>query len=56
MKEVTQEQIDNAIKDCIWRREICGVSVCAGDILPCTRCIEIGKCDTLRKLFGGDTE
>lgn len=56
MKEITQKQIDDAIKNCYWRKEIGGVDVCAGDVIPCRRCIELGKCDTLKQLFGGDTE
>lgn len=56
MKEITQKQIDGAIKNCYWRKDIGGVPVCTGDLIPCHRCIELGKCDTLRKLFEGNTE
>lgn len=51
MSEVTQEQIDKAIKDCYWRQEVGGVSVCKGMLTPCSRVIHSGKCDTLIELF-----
>ena len=48
---VTQEQIDEAIKNCFWRKDMGGVDVCRGDLTPCMRVIEKGNCDTLKKLF-----
>lgn len=55
MSEITQEMIDKTIEDCPWRRNVAGVYVCTGDILPCAKCIDIGKCDELRKLFNADS-
>lgn len=48
---VTQEQIDEAIKNCYWRKDLGGVDVCRGELTPCTRVIEKGNCDTLKELF-----
>lgn len=48
---VTQEQIDEAIKNCYWRIVLGGVDVCRGEVTPCMRVIEKGNCDTLKKLF-----
>ena len=57
MSEITKEMIDKAIKDCFWRKDVCGVDVCNGMLTPCASVIELGKCDTLIELFrGGDTE
>ena len=54
MSEVTQEQIDKAIKECYWRKEVSGVDICGGMLAPCKRIIEKGQCDTLIKLFRGE--
>lgn len=57
MSEITQEMIDKAIKDCFWRIEIEGISICKGMLTPCQRTIENGNCDTLKRLYqGGDAE
>lgn len=53
MSEITKEMIDKAIKDCFWRKDVCGVDVCRGMLTPCASVIESGKCDTLIELFGG---
>lgn len=53
---VTQEQIDEAIKNCFWRKDAGGVDVCRGEVAPCMRIIEKGKCDTLKKLFAESEE
>lgn len=55
--EIRQEDIDRAIKNCYWRKDVGGVSVCGGMLAPCKRVIERGKCDTLIQLYkGGDSE
>ena len=51
--EITQEMIDDAIKNCIWRKEVHGVYICRGEVAPCSNVIDKGKCDTLIKLFRG---
>lgn len=55
---VTQEQIDDAIKNCCWLSQNRGYGnlipdVCTGMCLPCERAIDRGQCDTLIKLFRG---
>lgn len=47
---MTNEQIEKAIKTCFWRKEVGGIGVCRAVILPCTRALETGVCDTLIKL------
>lgn len=49
--EITQEDIDKAIKECYWRKDVGGVSVCGGMLAPCSRIIEKGQCDTLINLY-----
>lgn len=49
--KITQEDIDRAIKECYWRKVVGGVSVCGGMLVPCSRTIEKGQCDTLIKLY-----
>lgn len=49
--EIIQEDIDKAIKECYWRKDIGGVSVCSGMLAPCSRTIEKGQCDTLISLY-----
>lgn len=55
-KEITQEVIDKAIKECYWRKDVGGVSVCKGMLTPCSCVIENGQCDTLIDLFKNDRE
>lgn len=47
---MTNEQIEKTIKECFWRKEVGGIGVCRAVILPCTRALEKGMCDTLIKL------
>ena len=56
MNSPTQEQIDKAIKKCMWRSDTFGVSICKGECMPCSKVIDSGNCDTLIKLFGGERE
>lgn len=44
-------ELEQAIKECPWRKDMAGVDICAGECLPCSRIIETGKCDTLIQLF-----
>lgn len=54
--EITQEMIDNAIKNCIWKQEIGDIYICRGEVAPCSKVIENSKCDVLKELFRGDEE
>ena len=60
MFEITQKQIDDAIRDCHWKRDVAGVPVCGGEVAPCSVVIDNGKCDALIQLFSqsntGDTK
>ena len=48
---VTQEQIDNAIENCKWKKDMCGIDICRCGVLPCSHVIEKGLCYTLIELF-----
>lgn len=45
------QKVIKAINECFWRKDIGGVYICRGDIVPCMKHIEEGKCDTLKRLF-----
>ena len=49
--KITQEDIDKAIKECYWRKDVGGASVCSGALAPCSRVIKKGQCDTLIRLY-----
>ena len=57
MNHVTQEQIDEAINNCVFLSQNgpCGDSairdICTGMCLPCARVIGSGKCDVIMALF-----
>lgn len=56
---MTDKDIQEAIDNCIWRRDILGAWVCGADIVPCEKHIYDGKCPTLIELYAkerGDTE
>ena len=48
---ITQEQINKAIQNCIWRQEVGEVYICRGDVCPCEKHIAEGRCITLIELF-----
>lgn len=48
---MTDKDIQKAIIECFWRKDIGGVYICRGDIVPCTKHIKEGKCDMLKRLF-----
>ena len=54
--EITQEQIDDAIKNCIWRQEVGDIYICRGNVTTCSHAINKGKCDALKKLFRGEVK
>lgn len=47
----TQDEIDQAIKSCVWRGSMGGVDICNGNISPCMKEIKAGRCDVLKRLF-----
>lgn len=51
MAEITQQQINEAIKTCKWRQVFAGVDICSGNVGPCSKEIEAGRCVTLIELF-----
>jgi len=53
---MTQEQIDQAIKQCEWRQKFGDTYICRGMCLPCQRVIEKGECPTLKELFSAEKE
>lgn len=48
---LTDNDIKSAIETCQWRQDVGGTWICGGDIVPCLKHIDDGKCDTLKKLF-----
>lgn len=53
---MSDEDIQNAIENCGWRMNMGGTWICKGDIVPCLKHIDDGRCDTLRKLFAKEQE
>lgn len=49
--DITEEEINKAIDNCHFRHDVGGVRICAGDVIPCFKHIEDGKCSMLRELF-----
>lgn len=50
--EITDEMIQETIKNCDWRIEFHGVPVCRGNCGVCRVEIEKGRCSVLKELFG----
>ena len=48
---LTDKDIQNAIEECQWRKNLAGTWICTGDIVPCLKHIDDGRCDTLIRLF-----
>ena len=53
-KEDLFKQATKAIKNCHWRKDLGGVSICSFACLPCERTIDNGKCEVLIKMFKGN--
>jgi len=54
MEELTEniKNIQKAIKDCYWRHDITGVSICGSYLVaPCMQVIMKGNCETLIEYF-----
>ena len=50
MPELTEEMLQEAVKNCKWRKKFFGIDICTGNCNVCAREIEAGLCDTLRQL------
>lgn len=46
-----EKKVNDAIRDCCWRKFVHGTSVCSALCMPCIECIHMGECITLGKLF-----
>lgn len=55
---MTDKDIQEAIDKCFWRKDIDGVWICSGELVPCKKHIYDGKCPTLIELYAkeGDTK
>jgi len=52
MEELTEnDEINKAIKDCYWRHDITGVSICGSYLAPCMQVIMKGNCETVIEYF-----
>ena len=51
--EVTtdDEELNEVIRKCLWRKNVQGTSFCGGMLGVCARVIENGECDALRQYF-----
>lgn len=49
--DVTDEEIDQAIYNCKWKKDIGGEDICSAYCIPCVKAIEDGKCDALINLY-----
>lgn len=47
----TMKIISEAIDNCHFRHDVDGIRICAGDVIPCFKHIEDGKCSMLIELF-----
>lgn len=56
MVKLEQDDIEKAISECYWRKEVASVSICAGNCIPCVKAIDSGKCDALRELVNKAAE
>lgn len=50
------DEIKKIIEGCKWKQEMCGVSICRGSVLPCSKVIEKGECDVLKEYFKNKEE
>lgn len=49
---MTEKEINDAINNCVWRNDsIPDVPICSGEVLPCSKTIDNGKCPILISLF-----
>lgn len=51
MPDITEKEINEAIKHCMWRQDFMGTAICSGNCGVCCVEIESGRCDTLKRLF-----
>ena len=48
---LTDKDIQDAVENCFWRKDVQGVWVCSGDIVPCLKHTDDGRCIMLQELF-----
>lgn len=48
---LTDKDIQDAVENCFWRKDVQVVWVCSGDIVPCLKHIDDGGCIMLQELF-----
>lgn len=56
---MTEAELNDAIKNCPWKKIVYGVAICRLEPIPCERVIDRGLCATLIELFaeeGGSGE
>ena len=51
MAEITEKDINHAIRTCHWRKDVGGVAICSGNCNICEIEIERGRCETLKEIF-----
>lgn len=49
-EKLEQEEMKNAIENCVWRVDVGGAYVCKGALKPCMVALNNGECDTLIEL------
>lgn len=54
MFKPTEQDIQAAVENCYWRKEVHGVAICTGMCAPCVVVMESGDCDTMKDLFAGE--
>lgn len=60
MEKMTEENfnkmVQKAIENCEWRIDSMEIDICKGEILPCEKVINDGKCETIIKLINKLTQ
>lgn len=51
MDKEFQEKILQSIKECRWRKDMFGIDICTGNVLPCVRVIGKGDCELIKQKF-----
>lgn len=46
-----EAMVDKAIEECMWKQEAADIILCRAECLPCKRCIDVGRCDTIKDLI-----
>ena len=48
---MTEKELNESIQTCHWRQMVYGIAICRINCVPCSKWIELGKCDTLKQIF-----